>query len=106
MRRLNVRPQERIHVRLVSGSYQRPGHPWARPAAQVAVCAQEQNNDYFWKLHDFVFEHQREFTPENVQAKLTDEAKRYPKFDRKRFAGCLADKKIDEKIDRDVAFGS
>jgi protein-disulfide isomerase len=81
-------------------------HPWARPAAQAGVCLAQQNNDFFWKVHDYVFDNQRELNPQNVTDKIRAEASRIRGFDRKRFDACLSDPKTIQKIDADVAFGS
>ena len=81
-------------------------HNWALAAAQTTACAQEQGDDYFWRLHDFLFERQREFTPDNIIARLTDETKRFHRFDSTRFASCVANKKTAVKVEQDVAFGS
>ncbi|MBZ5728825.1 MAG: DsbA family protein [Acidobacteriia bacterium] len=66
----DVLPDER--VRLVFRHLPLPMHPWARPAAEAAACAQEQGNGHFWSLHDFIFEHQKELAPENLQQKLAE----------------------------------
>ena len=81
-------------------------HDWSRSAAEATACAQEQGDDYFWRLHDILFQRQNEFTVDNVVAKLTDQAKQFPHFDVKRFTSCIASKRAIEKINRDVAFGS
>lgn len=106
MLRQDIMPVESRNLRVVFRHYPLPGHPWARPAAKAAVCTQEQNNESFWKLHDFLFEHQRDFTPENILQKVTDEVATSPRFDRKRFGACMTDKAAEQKIERDVTFGS
>lgn len=47
-------------------------HPWARPAAIASVCVANQQNDAFWKLHDYYFANQGTITPENVMASTKD----------------------------------
>ncbi len=81
-------------------------HPWARPAAQAGVCAARQGNDYFWKLHDYLFDHQNEFTPQNLIGKISGEALRFTGFDSEEFQACLSDPSSAAKVDADVAFGS
>jgi protein-disulfide isomerase len=44
-------------------------HEWARPAAMAAQCAARQDEDAFWRLHDFYFSNQDALTPGNVMAK-------------------------------------
>ncbi len=59
-------------VRLVYAHFPLNFHAWARPSAIAAVCAAEQDNDAFWKLHDYYFANQQAITPENVIAKSRD----------------------------------
>lgn len=59
-------------VRLVFRHFPLSFHSWARAAAEAASCAQDQNGEYFWRLHDFFFDHQGELTRENLRQKLAD----------------------------------
>jgi protein-disulfide isomerase len=104
--RQEVLPNERNTVRLVFRYYPLDMHAWARKAAQAEVCANEQSGDLFWKLHDYIFENQRGFTPDNVIEKITQQAASFQKIDKPRFAACIDDKKTAAKIERDVAFGT
>jgi len=106
MLRQEVLPTEAKTTRLVFRYFPLSGHDWALAAAQATACAQEQGDDYFWRLHDFLFEHQKEFTPDNVVSRLTEEAKRFRRFDSARFTGCVIGKKTAAKIDLDIAFGT
>jgi protein-disulfide isomerase len=101
-----VLPAERKTTRLVFRHFPLSGHNWALAAAQATACAQEQGDDYFWRMHDFIFERQREFTPDNIVPRLTEETRRFRKFDSGRFAGCVAGKKTAAKVDLDLAFGT
>lgn len=58
----------------------------------------------FWKIHDFLFENQRTLTQDTVTQKVLEQAGR--KIDKARFSACMADKKTDAIIQRDVAFGT
>lgn len=93
------------NVRLVFHSFPLAMHPWARPAAEAAACAQQQGGQYFWALHDFMFEHQKEFTPNTLQSKLAEVTKGLPGFDQGTFAMCLVERKTAAQIDEDIAFG-
>jgi protein-disulfide isomerase len=106
MLKTEVLPQEAGKVRLVFRHYPLSFHPWARAAAEVTACAADQNNDIFWRLHDYIFERQPELTPDNVRQKLIDEAKRSRGFDQTRLSRCLAEKKVASRIDQDIAFGT
>jgi len=104
--REDVMPKERGNVRLVFRYFPLEMHSWAKAAAEAEVCANEQSTDLFWKLHDFLFENQREFTPENVTQRLMEQAARFQKIDKRRFSNCIADKKTAARVARDVAFGT
>ncbi len=45
-------------------------HAWAKPAAEIAACVQMQSRESFWRVHDYLFEHQRELSPENLRPQL------------------------------------
>jgi protein-disulfide isomerase len=79
-------------------------HAWARPAAEAALCAQEQGDSYFWALHDFMFEHQKEIAPDTLQPKLAAAAKGFDGFDQSRFATCLVERRTAPRVEEDVAF--
>jgi hypothetical protein len=53
-------------VRLVFRQFPLPMHPWARAAAEASACAQDQGSGYFWRFHNYLFEHQGELTPQNL----------------------------------------
>ena len=92
-------------VKLVFHYFPLPMHPWARPAAEAAACVQQQGDSYFWAVHDFLFEHQRELSPEELYPRLAAFTKEEAGFDQSKFALCLVEKKTSAQIDRDVAFG-
>lgn len=101
----DVLPLERGNVRLVFRHFPLPNHAWARRAAEATACAQEQGDKFFWALHNYVFEKQREFTPENTVQKVLDHSNRLWGFDRAKFEACIAGGKTAAKIERDLAFG-
>jgi len=90
-------------VRLVFHTPPLPMHPWAHPAAEAALCAQRQGDAYFWALHDFIFEHQKEITPETLLPKLAAAAKQFTGFDQGRFATCLVERTTTGAVDADAA---
>jgi protein-disulfide isomerase len=91
-------------VRLVFHSFPLPMHPWARPAAEAARCAQEQGNSYFWALHDFMFDHQKELNRDNLLGRLSEVTKGLAGFDRGKFATCVVERKTAADVDQEVAF--
>lgn len=100
-----ILPAEGDKVRLIFRQFPLAMHPWARAAAEATACAQRQGDAYFWTLHDYIFQHQREFTMDNMTSKLAELASSAEGFDRERFETCIAKKETAAKIDQDVAFG-
>jgi protein-disulfide isomerase len=81
-------------------------HAWARPAAEAAACAQEQGNEHFWRVHDFLFEHQRELTGDTLQQRVVEETRRSSRFDGAKFKSCIAEGRTAKRIDADMAFAA
>jgi protein-disulfide isomerase len=104
--REDVIPKERGNLRVVFRFFPLEMHSWAKAAAEAEVCANEQSTDLFWRLHDYLFDNQRIFTPENVTQKIIEQAARFQRIDKARFTSCLADKKTAARVQRDVAFGT
>jgi len=102
----SILPAEKGHVRLVFRFLPLPMHPWARAAAEATACAQDQKDDYFWGLHDYIFEHQGQLNPGNLAEKLTAVAGEFPGLDQARFQGCLSGRKMASRVERDVAFAA
>ncbi len=75
-------------------------HPWAQPAAMAAECAKLQGEDKFWKVHDALFEKQREITPDNLDEKLAGFLKD-AKGDQKALETCVEGKKTLAAVTRD-----
>ena len=95
-------PEIRQKVRLVYKELPLPMHPWAQPAAAIAVCASFQSNDAFWQFHDFFLDKQNEITPLNI----TEHLKGTPGVDLDDVSKCLNDKKATPVLDRDQALAS
>jgi len=101
----DVLPSASGKVRVVFRHFPLPMHAWARGAADAASCAQEQGDRYFWSLHDYLFEHQKEITVESVQRRLLGQAAGVPGFDTKKFEDCLDTRAGAARVDADLAFG-
>lgn len=89
-------PAEAQKVRLVYKSFPLPMHPWAMAAAKMAECVALQNPSTFWKVHDYLFEHQKEFTADNLQENLTTFVAANTGIDKGQFQSC---------VDKDLALG-
>lgn len=81
-------------IRIVYKNFPLPMHPDARPAAEAAMCVNEQSSDKFWKYHDVLFEHQDKLS--------SDDLKKYAKevgVNEKKFDECFSAKKYASVID-------
>jgi protein-disulfide isomerase len=63
-------------------------HAWARRAAEAAACAQLQSSRAFWPIHDYLFAHQDEITPENLKQKSNAFAKDVEGLNFSEFENC------------------
>jgi protein-disulfide isomerase len=76
-------------VRLVFRHMPMARHEWAQKAAEAAACAQLQNGEAFWWLHDALFENQEKFTAYNVSQKVDDLATQVGTLNIRDFRDCL-----------------
>jgi len=81
-------------------------HAWARIAAEGAACAQLQNSEAFWAVHDRLFQEQREITAENAKAKITEIAHVAPHLDFASFQTCLDEEMSLGLVLRDINLAS
>jgi len=77
-------------------------HPWARPAAEAAACARVQGDPYFWSLHDYIFEHQKELNPDNLRQNLLEYAAGLNGLDSQALAACIDQKSGAPAVDSDM----
>jgi protein-disulfide isomerase len=80
-------------------------HAWARPAAEAAECARQQGERYFWDIHDYFFEHQKELKPDSLKQSVATYAAGLSGFDSARLKTCMDEKATAAAIDRDIALG-
>ena len=99
-------PEEKDEVRVVFHHMPLSIHPWARLAAEGAACAQLQNADAFWSMHDQMFQHQQEITADNVKRKLSEYAQNAKSLDTKSFQNCLDNEMSLGLVFRDMNLGS
>src|SRR5690606_17204431 len=74
-------------------------HKQARPAAEYAQCAAEQ--DKFWEMHDAIFETQAQLGSETA---LADAAKKAG-LDTNALTACLASDRPRQAVDEDLGTG-
>lgn len=80
-------------------------HPWAKPAAIAGVCAFKQNNEAFWKMHNYFFEKQQEINQSNVAEKASEAAKQAG-LDMSAYDACVKSPEASQKVDTDVQEGN
>lgn len=91
-------------VKLVYKQFPLPSHPWARDAAIASICAYEQGNDYFWKLHDELFGKQKEITVERSKEQFKAFAKGIG-LDAGRFEACVNSPQTAARVENEIKEG-
>jgi protein-disulfide isomerase len=79
-------------------------HPWAKSAALAGRCIFRQSASGFWDYHDWIFDHQTEITPENMQAKVLEFAKSKG-LDTNAMGSCMTSKEAEADVAQTVAMG-
>lgn len=92
-------------VRLLFRNMPLDSHPWAELAAEMAACVQLQDGAAFWRVHDYLFEHQRELRPENVQRQLMVYVGSLPHVRAELVRDCLNRKRRLPQLQKDLALG-
>jgi protein-disulfide isomerase len=92
-------------VRVVFRNFPLPMHPWAQVAAQVAACAQMQNDASFWKMHDYIFNNQKDLSVGNLQEKLLAVADADAGLNRDAFHDCVNEALTMGPVNKDVELG-
>jgi protein-disulfide isomerase len=77
-------------IRIAYRNYPLPFHQSARPAAQAAICANEQGK--FWAMHDKLME-AKDLSAANLQQIATDTG-----LDRTKFDACVAEERNKDMI--------
>jgi protein-disulfide isomerase len=80
-------------------------HPWAKPAAVAAACAQRQSDDAFWSLHGFLFSHQAELSLSSLGSRVAEWARAVSNLDQTAFQNCFGKSLTSGQIEQDVALG-
>ena len=88
-------------VKLAFKNYPLPFHAQARPAANAAFCAFEQDAKSFWKMHDALFADQTKLDPENLKATAKKLGLKAEAFN-----ACVDGNKHMSKVEADMAEGT
>lgn len=87
-------------VKIVFKHYPLPFHAQAKIAAEASICAREQNEKSFWKLHDVMFQDQSKLDRDS----LISSAKKIG-LKEKEFTECLDSKKFASQVETDMSEG-
>ncbi|MQA28248.1 MAG: thioredoxin domain-containing protein [Luteitalea sp.] len=83
-------------IRFVYRHYPLANHPDARPAAEAAACAQEQ--DKFWPYHDQLFANVSRLSAQDLKDHASAAG-----LDSVQFASCVDSRRFKSRVDADVA---
>jgi len=96
-------------VRVVYRYYPLPFHAWALPAAKAAACVHAQsrtrNDEAFWKLHDYYFQHQAALTSANVAEESFDFVKTIPGLNVATYQRCIEAPATAAAVKKDIQLG-
>jgi protein-disulfide isomerase len=79
-------------------------HPWARTAAIAGRCAYQQDPNAFWKMYDFIYDHQEIISAANAWTKMLDYAGQSG-LDAERLKSCMATPEAGEAVNASRANG-
>jgi protein-disulfide isomerase len=78
-------------------------HPWAHAAARIGRCIFRQNASGFWAWHDWIFEHQKEITADNLKAKALEFAKTLQDVDTAQLTKCINSNESEADVQKSIA---
>jgi protein-disulfide isomerase len=78
-------------------------HPWAHAAARIGRCIFRQSASGFWTWHDWIFEHQKEITADNLNAKALEFAKTLQDVDAAQLTRCIESKESEPDVQKSIA---
>ena len=96
-----LRPEERAQIEIVYRQFPLNIHVWASDAAQISTCVALQNQNAFWKLHDFFFENQQALSKETILSKSLDYLRRSEVVDPTKLSACVAEKRFQPILQQD-----
>ena len=80
-------------------------HPWSKAAAIASRCVYRQNNEEFWKYHDWIFQSQAEINPDNFKQKVLEWASGEKTIDALQLTSCMDSRATEGEVDKDIADG-
>jgi protein-disulfide isomerase len=100
-----ILPRETDKVAIAFRNFPLPMHPWAKPAAMLAMCADLQRDSEFWKVHDFIFEHQKELNTDNLDHVVREFVRSHTSLNVFEFEKCVDKDLALGLVSKDVALG-
>lgn len=91
-------------IKVVFKQFPLPNHNWAKSASVASLCAYEQGNDKFWKVHDLIFANQKEIKLKNSDDKFKKFAKQSG-LNENIFNKCLKSDAIAKRVDKEIDEG-
>ena len=91
-------------VRLVFRHMPLSFHPWAREAAISATCVATQSSAAFWTLHDYLFDHQRDITAQNIRETILEHIQ-HDNVDIDKYKACVAGPEAQKRVQADISAG-
>jgi protein-disulfide isomerase len=103
--------REEVHpsdpdVRIVFRQFPLAMHSWSKVAAKATTCFALQGNEFFWAAHDFIFQHQAEFHPNDFVDRVEDFMSTTHNGDLARFRECIHGDTAEERVKSDVAIAN
>lgn len=89
-------------VRVYFRDFPLPMHPWAMDAAIAGRCVYVREPEMFWNYHDWIFENQKNITPENFSEKAAEWAGTQG-LDSLAFAQCVGKKETAAQVEESMA---
>ena len=87
-------------INVVFKQYPLPFHNDAKKAAMAALCANEQNTSFFWKMHDWMFANQKNLNPDAIKAEASKLGLKADDFN-----SCLDSNKFLAQINHEIEEG-
>ena len=88
-------------IRLVYKQYPLSFHKEAFKASEASLCANEQSNEFFWKLHKEMFDDPRHLKSGELKGKAEILG-----MDKKQFSDCLNSGKYTDQVNAEIAEGN
>ena len=88
-------------IKVVFKNFPLDFHKQAKGAAVAGLCANEQGKNYFWQLHDHMFDNQSKL----ADVDLIGAAAKFKGFDKNKFDNCMKEKKYLAQVESEIQEG-